>query len=366
MRMCSLIAVLTFCCSSILSAAELDFIRVSADGKSFVTAEAQKPFVPWGFNYDHNREGQLLEDYWSTDWKQVEQDFAEMKQLGANVVRIHIQFGKFMSAVDKPREEALQKLSELLQLAERTGLYLDLTGLGCYHKQDVPAWYDQLTDQERWQAQVVFWKAVAKQCAQSPAIFCYDLMNEPVVHAGKKKGTDWLGPGFGGKHFVQRITLSPDERSRPEIAAAWIKTLVEAIRQEDSRHLITVGMVPWSLDHPGLRSGFVPDKVSQHLDFICVHLYPESGKVDEAMETLKGFDIGKPLVIEETFPLKSSPQEFEEFLIKSRKHADGWIGFYWGQTLPEYKSEKSIAAALMAGWLEFFTENGSKFKGKAE
>ena len=28
----------------------------------------------------------------------------------------------------------------------RHGLYLDLTGLGCYHKKDVPAWYDKLAE----------------------------------------------------------------------------------------------------------------------------------------------------------------------------------------------------------------------------
>lgn len=364
MRTCSLIAIFYLMSANTLTAAELDWIQVSPDGKSFVTAEDQKPFVPWGFNYDHNREGQLLEDYWNTDWKTIEQDFAEMKQLGANVVRIHIQFGKFMTAPDQPRESALKKLGELLKLAERTGLYLDLTGLGCYHKQDVPGWYNQLSDVERWQAQAIFWSAVAKECAHSPAIFCYDLMNEPVVQAGKKRGTDWLGPGFGGNHFVQRITLGPDERPRPEIAAAWIKTLVEAIRKQDQRHLITVGLVPWSLERRGLQSGFVPDKVSQHLDFICVHLYPEKGKVKEALETLKGFDVGKPLVIEETFPLKSSPQEFEEFLLKSKQYADGWIGFYWGQTPEELKQGKTIGDALTASWLKFFEKNGPQFKGE--
>jgi hypothetical protein len=69
-------------------------------------------------------------------------------------------------------------------LAEQTGLYLDLTGLGCYHKQDVPQWYDKLTEQDRWAAQAVFWETVAKTCAHSPAIFCYDLLSEsrkPVV-----------------------------------------------------------------------------------------------------------------------------------------------------------------------------------------
>lgn len=362
MRIFLLIALLCFVSVKPLVAAELDWIQISPDGKSFITVEEQKKFVPWGFNYDHDRDGRLLEDYWSTEWKAVEQDFAEMKQLGANVVRIHLQFGKFMSAPDQPRNVALKKLDELLRLAERTGLYLDLTGLGCYHKQDVPAWYDQLNDKERWQAQANFWEAIARQCANSPAIFCYDLMNEPVVHGGKKKGTDWLGPGFAGKHFVQRITLSPSEQPRPEIAAAWIKTLVDAIRKQDQRHLITVGMVHWSLERPGLQSGFVPEQVSQHLDFISVHIYPEKGKVDEALETLKGFDIGKPIVIEETFPLKSSPQEFEEFIQKSKQNADGWIGFYWGKTLAEYKEGKTIRDAIMASWLEFFQKNGRQFK----
>ena len=362
--MCSLIATLCVLTTSALTAADLDWIQISSDGKTFVTAKAQQKFVPWGFNYDHDRDGRLLEDYWNTDWKTIEQDFAEMKQLGANVVRIHIQFGKFMSAPDQPRKAALKKLGELLTLAERTGLYLDLTGLGCYHKQDVPDWYDALSDAERWQAQANFWQAVARQCANSPAIFCYDLMNEPVVHAGKKKGTDWLGPAFAGKHFVQRITLEPSERQRHEIAAAWIKTLADAIRKVDQRHLITVGLVPWSLERRGLQSGFVPDKINQHLDFICVHLYPQAGKVEEALETLKGFDVGKPLVIEETFPLKSSPKEFEAFLHQSKQYADGWIGFYWGKTIEEYKAGKTIGDAITGGWLEFFRQNETQFKGQ--
>ena len=31
----------------------------------------------------------------------------------------------------------------------------------------------------RWAAQARFWAEVAKVCATSPAVFCYDLMNEP-------------------------------------------------------------------------------------------------------------------------------------------------------------------------------------------
>jgi hypothetical protein len=32
-------------------------------------------------------------------------------------------------------------------------------------------------------------------------------MNEPVVPGGKRKDGEWLGPPFGGKHFVQFVTL---------------------------------------------------------------------------------------------------------------------------------------------------------------
>jgi len=34
-----------------------------------------------------------------------------------------------------------------------------------------------------------------------------------------------------------------------------------------------VGLVDWSLDRPGLTSGFVPEKIAADLDFLCVHLY---------------------------------------------------------------------------------------------
>src|SRR5262249_1067723 len=159
----------------------------------------------------------------------------------ANVVRIHLQLGKFMDAADKPNQNALDRLTKLVGLAERMGLYLDLTGLGCYHKKDVPAWYDSLSESTRWDVQARFWAVIASRCATSPAIFCYDLMNEPVVPGGHRKEGQWLGPPFDGSHFVQFITLDQNGRPRPSIARQWIQCLTTAIREEDRCHLITVG-----------------------------------------------------------------------------------------------------------------------------
>ena len=120
----------------------LGWIQVSADKSGFVDTRTGKSFTPWGFNYDRDYKMRLLEDYWETEWATVVEDFREMKALGANVVRIHLQLAKFMTAPDKPNAKALARLGKLLQLAEETGLHLDLTGLACYRKADVPAWFD--------------------------------------------------------------------------------------------------------------------------------------------------------------------------------------------------------------------------------
>ena len=192
-------------------------------------------------------------------------------------------------------------------------------------------------------------------------MFCYDLMNEPVVPGGVRKPGDWLGPPFLGNengYFVQVITLDQKDRPRPAIARQWCRQLTAAIRRHDRRHLITVGLVPWSLDRRGLSSGFVPREIAPELDFVSVHIYPQAGKVGEALDTLKGFSVGKPVVVEEMFPLACSIEELETFVDRSAKTAQGWIGFYWGKTAEECRKSATIPDAMVAAWLEWFQRHG--------
>ena len=322
---------------------QLEWIKVSSDNKGFVQARSGEPFVVWGVNYDHDRGGALLEDYWRDDWETVVEDFKEIKALGANVVRIHLQLGRYMKTAKLLDQANLEQLAKLLKLAERTGLYIDLTGLGCYHKQDVPKWYDKLEESERWKVQARFWQAVAKVCKDSPSIFCYDLMNEPVL-PGKKNSGEWLAGEFGGKYFVQRIARELKGRSRKEIAKAWVSQLSSAIREVDPKHMITVGVIPWALTFKGAKP-------------LSVHFYPRTGQVDAALDALKVYEVGKPLVIEEIFPLKCSLEELDAFIKKSRVYTDGWISFYWGKTIKEYQKDKDISGALMTQWLRYFQEN---------
>jgi hypothetical protein len=362
-RQRSLLCFALACLSVSARADEMPFVQIAKDKKTFGLQSSGNPFIPWGFNYHHDTEGRLIEDYWETEWNKVAAHFAQMKKLGANVIRIHLQVGKFMDGPYKANQNALDRLTKLLRLAEKERLYLDLTGLGCYHKKDVPPWYDKLSEKDRWDGQARFWEAIAGRSAKSPAVFCYDLMNEPVVPGGKRKDGEWLGPPFAGKHFVQFVTLDQADRPRPLIAKQWVHHLAAAIREKDKRHLITVGLVDWSLDREGLTSGFVPAKIADDLDFVSVHLYPKTGKVNEALDTLAGFAVGKPVLIEETFPLACSPEELEQFIEGSKKHAAGWIGFYWGKPPEELRRSKTISDALTLGWLELF-ERKAKSLGK--
>ena len=336
---------------------KLELIRPSDDGSGFVCVGSGEKFLAWGFNYDHDDPGRLLEDYWHEEWATVVEDFKEIKALGANVVRIHPQTAKFMQTPTEPNQTSLKQLARLVELAEQTGLYLDITGLGCYHKKDVPDWYDAMDEAARWDVQARFWEAAAKTCAESPAIFCYDLMNEPILPGDNKAETEWLAGEFGGKHFVQRITLDLGGRTREHVAKAWVDKLVAAIRKHDKKHMITVGVIPWAHVWPNAKPFFYSKQVGENLDFASVHFYPKKGEVEKALKALAVYDVGKPLVIEETSPLWCGQEDFRRFFDGSREITDGWIGFYWGTTIDEYARRKDdIAAGIMKEWLEFFRE----------
>jgi len=332
---------------------DMAWIGPSPDGSHFIEMPSGRQFIVWGVNYDHDDEGRLLEDYWQ-QWDVVQEDFREIKSLGANVVRIHLQLGQFMRTAQEPTHVSLDYLQRLVRLAEETGLYLDITGLACYHKARTPAWYDALNESRRWDVQARFWQAVAGVCAQSRAIFCYDLMNEPVLPGADKIEPDWLLGEFGGSYFVQRISLDLAGRSREEVARAWVDTLTTAIRSRDTRHMITVGVIPWAMVFPKAKPVFYAEQVGANLDFVSVHVYPEKGQIEKAIEALKVYHIGKPLVVEEMFPLQCSIEEMDAFVEASRELADGWISFYWGRTIEQYHKKQDISAAIVSAWLTYF------------
>lgn len=331
-------------------------IAIARGGQSFIYAGSARPFQPLGFNYDRDWRMRLLEEYWNERWDEVASDFAEMRALGANVIRIHLQFHRFVESPNRANKQNLARLRQLLDLAQQHHLYLDLTGLASYRKSNEPVWYASASEQDRWGAQAFFWEQIAKTCNGHPALFCYDLINEPVVPGTSEK--EWVHPhALAGFHYVQFISKEPSGRDRGDIARAWVRQMTAAIRSHDRRTPITVGMLPFAPAKGDKSIGFDPLTLAGDLDFLSVHIYPERDKLQQSIDLLHRFAAaGKPLIVEETFPLACSADELKTFIerAKAETGVDGVLGFYWGKTPAELKTSTDIADKLLLAWLEMF------------
>jgi hypothetical protein len=148
---------------------------------------------------------------------------------------------------------------------------------------------------------------------------------------------------------VQALALDPAGRAPHEIARQWTTQMVAAIRTHDRRHLITLGFLPNSGRQFVLAA-------SPPLDFVSVHIYPKSGEFQQAHETLRDFRVGKPLIVEETFPLACRGEELVQFIRDPQADVSGWVSFYWGQTPEELAAGKTIGEAMIREWLRLFQQ----------
>jgi hypothetical protein len=338
--------------------AQPSWVAVNRTHDGFVLSPAGTSFVPWGFNYSRDERLRLLEDYWAGDgpdgWAKVARDFREMKRLGANVVRINLQLAQFMDAPGRPNRSSLAHLEKLIGLAEGTQLYLDVTGLGTFRARVVPAWYDQLAEPERWRVQAEFWEAVASIGAGHPGIFAYNLMNEPLVATEDRPAGQWTLPfELEGLRYIEYLNLNPGGRKAPDIERAWLRRMTQAIRRQDGRHLITVGMIWLDFADPDSMP-VTPSDIAPEVDFIAVHMYPAAGKVDFALASLARYRKGKPVIVEETFPLHCTPAEYADFLRRSRGVASGWLAHFWSLTPEDLKGRTDAASILMLDSLNTF------------
>lgn len=321
-------------------------VQVAESGDGFVLAPSGQRFVPWGHNY---ASVDILERF-ATDPARVARDFAEMRACGTTVVRIHPEFPRFFTPDGADDPAAWQAMLGILELAEQAGMYLKVTGLGCYNLTQRMAWYDDLDEVERWAAQARFWQQMAETCASSPAVFAYDLVNEPV--ASGQPDQPWYMGEIGGFEFCQRLTRTTSGRSNDEIFQAWTSQMVAAIRQQDPQRPITLGMFPF----PNVYQG-----IADQLDFVSPHLYPKTDKVDEELKLLQQFAWGKPIVIGETFPLSCSVDELRDFLVRSRGTAHGWIGHWPDQSPAELAAlreanQATIVQSIWLSWVDLFCE----------
>jgi hypothetical protein len=346
---CLLLLALAFftgrCC-----AAGMETVKIAPDKRGFVLHPSGDCYIPWGHNY---ASVDIMERL-SNDPARVEREFTEMKAAGTTVARIHPEMPRILAGPDKADPHALDQLRKLLKIAENSGIHLKITGLACYKIKDRMAWYDSMDEQDRWKTQSFFWETIARTCTESPAVFAYDLVNEPA--AVGKPGDGWYTGRMGDVEFCQRLSLDPGKRKGDDIFREWTKRMVAAIRRHDQAHLITMGMLPF----PGAYKA-----AAEQLDFVSPHLYPKTGKVDDEIKLVKQFDWGKPIVIGETFPLRCGADDERDFLLKSRDFAHGWMG-HWPDKSPAELAEMknsgkaTIHSAIWLSWVDLFKEIGPR------
>ena len=183
-------------------------VKIAKDGRSFET-EAGRPFVPFGVNYYRPGTGWAPQVWKQFDAEATRKDFARMKELGINCVRVFLSYGSFYSDPGVLKQEGLEKFDQFLALAEKAGIYVHPTGPD--HWEGLPNWQPvAVADPRTVQYLAQFWELFAARYRGRHVIFAYDLKNEPTV--------EWQGPVIEPRW---KAWLEKKYGSVEKLAAAW-------------------------------------------------------------------------------------------------------------------------------------------------
>jgi hypothetical protein len=251
-----------------------------------------------------------------------------------------------MDSPTEPRPRALRAFERVLRAAEEEQIYLDVTGNLAWRPDHRDAWYDLLSEQERWRVQARFWRAVAARGRPFESVLCYELTSEPFVPS--KASDSYYWGGFGGYDFGQYIVQDPAGRDGYELARDWTGRLARAVRSRDPRHPVSIGLLAIT------GQPFDPANVAPLLDLVIAHEYPFNGQAQRSIELMRQFAAqGKPVLLGETFELFAGPETQREFLLGSRPYLDGYLSFFDGRRPSEVEDGNRADAFYEANLSHF-------------
>ena len=390
------------------AAPALPRLRVAPDGRGFVTA-AGEPFVPFGINYYRPGTGWAPQVWKQFDPDATRRDFARLRELGGNCVRVFLTYGSFYSQPGRLDEDGLRKLDTFLDLAAEQGIYVHPTGPD--HWEGLPDWArtDRIADEKVLVALEDFWRLLANHLRDRTNVFAYDLLNEPEVGwdtpALRARWNGWLTAKYAGQAALTNAWRRADvpvlgeippppredalldprlldyQHFREDVADEWTRRQVAAIKRAAPDALVTVGLIQWSvpvvLAHVGQYAAFRPSRQAPLLDFVTFHFYPlESGAYlyggpEAEFRNLAYLDcvarecarFGKPLLVGEfgwhgggsPRAFRNAPPATEEqqarwcrlLIERTRGLATGWLN--WGfHDQPEARDVSEFTGLLKA------------------
>jgi endo-1,4-beta-mannosidase len=304
-----------------LSAVRLDGNYFSHDGHRF---------IPVGANWIPASTAMQ----WPTQWnpKAIEADFARMRELGFNTIRLD-----FLWAWIEPRPgdynpEAFREIDFLVSLAHRYHIYLHpsllIGGEVGEAYWDLP--YRQgrhpHSDPDMLRIQTDHVAELAQRYGKEPAILAWDLTDEPPFWIVADSTTD-------------------------SMAINWTRLLSWSIRRYDLLHPIVVGTSMEDVGHGPFR----PDNILHEVDFFSVHpysiyahkLFPdamlsERGTYGSAFQTALSGSAGRPVMVQEigASSAQYDPDQVAKFLRASLYSglgagANGFLIWCYTDTAPE-------------------------------
>ena len=370
---------------------KMELIVVAPDGQGFVEGDRGRPYIPFGTNYYDPHTGWAPKLWRKFDAEKVRKHFRIMSELGVNCARVFLTAGSFQPNAETVEEEALVKLDTLVRIARETGIRLVPTGPD--HWEGVPSYWrpDRFAGEVALGALERFWDVVGRRYRGEPAIFAWDLLNEPHVPWSVKewrpRWNAWLQQTYGDRDALKaawgdelteadqwgEVAVAKDQadidnprlrdwqRFREHLADEWVRRQVEALRRADPTHLVTVGYIQWSYPlvrpgKPGRYAAFNPHRQARWLDFVTIHFYPTMGSPFSSRENwdknlaylqavLAYCHTGKPVVLGEygwygggapqQHPYLSEAQQarwLSAEIEACRSLADGWLSWPFADT----------------------------------
>jgi endo-1,4-beta-mannosidase len=377
--------------SSAAEGSKMEVIAVAPEDGGFVERDSGRPYIPFGTNYYDPHTGWAPKLWKQFDAEKVREHFRVMRELGVNCARVFLTAGSFQPDAERVEEGALKKLDALVEIAREANIRLMPTGPD--HWEGSPSYWrpDRFAGDEALKALERFWEVVGKRYRGEPAIFAWDLLNEPhvpwFVEQWRQKWNVWLQERYGSWESLKTSWSDelgeaekwgqvgvPENKAekgsrrlrdwqefREHLADVWVRRQVEALRRADPTHLITVGYIQWSYPlvrpgDPGRYAAFNPRRQAQLLDFLTIHFYPTMGSpfgsednrqknLDYLQAVLAYCHVGKPVVLGEfgwygggapqQHPYLSEEQQADWIgaeIEASRWLADGWLSWPFADT----------------------------------
>jgi len=157
----------------------MKLVAIAPDGYGFAERDTGLAYIPFGTNYYDPQTGWAPKLWQQFNAEKVREHFRVMSEIGVNCARVFLTAGSFQPTAANIEEQALSKLDKLIEIARDSGIRLILTGPD--HWEGQPAYWkpDRFAGEAALKALERLWGVVGKRYRGEPAIFAWDLLNEP-------------------------------------------------------------------------------------------------------------------------------------------------------------------------------------------